>query len=194
MTEIPDKDLIDAIRTGHREHLEIVYRRMMPALLQLIKPYGGTSDDAKDLFQDAVVLIFKKSQLPGFQLTSAFSTFFYGICRNLWGNRIQKKSSGHVTLSEDTKYIAVADSDWHELEEQTERTRIFYRAFRKLGNDCQRLLQLFFQQKTMEEIMLEMQLGSYDYARRRKYLCKEKLTELMINDPAYKELNQSESR
>ena len=189
MTELPEKDYIEAIRTGRRDDLELLYRVMTPQVLRLIKPAGGSSDDAKDIFQDAVVLIFKKSQQPGFQLTSAFSTFFYGICRNLWGNRLQKKSSGHVTLDDDIKYIPVLDNDWHDLEEQTERTRLFYRAFRKLGADCQRLLQLFFQQKTMEEIMQEMKLGSYDYARRRKYLCKGKLTELMMDDPAYSELS-----
>ncbi|MEI6410015.1 MAG: sigma-70 family RNA polymerase sigma factor [Bacteroidota bacterium] len=190
MAELRDQHYIEAIKTGDRVVLQTIYQTMMPSLLRLIKPTGGSIDDAKDLFQDAIVLIFKKIQQPDFTLTSAFSTYFYGICRNIWANQLKKKSSGHVTLEEDTKYNVVTDGDWHDLEEQTTRTRIFYRAFRQLGQDCQQLLQLFFQQKTMEEIMQEMQLGSYDYARRRKYLCKGKLTELMKNDPAYQELSR----
>lgn len=190
MAELRDQHYIEAIKTGDRVVLETTYQTMMPSLLRLIKPTGGSIDDAKDLFQDAIVLIFKKIQQPDFSLTSAFSTYFYGVCRNLWANQLKKKSFGHVTLEAGEKYIVMDEADWHEMEEQTTRTRIFYQAFRQLGQDCQQLLQLFFQQKTMEEIMQAMQLGSYDYTRRRKYLCKGKLTELMKNDPAYQELSR----
>jgi RNA polymerase sigma factor (sigma-70 family) len=187
---VQDAHIIEAIRSGDYQALQQLYRDLSPGIERLVRQGGGTRDDARDIFQDAVLLVYKKAQQPDFQLTSAFSTYFYGICRNLWGNRLQKKSSTNVTLSESAKYSFLTDDDWHEQQEQVERSRLFYRAFQQLGADCQRLLQLFFQQKTMEEIMQEMQLGSYDYARRRKYLCKEKLSELIKNDPAFQELSR----
>jgi hypothetical protein len=62
------------------------------------------------------------------------------------------------------------------------------RAMQKLGDDCRRLLQLYFEKITMEQIAVEMGYASDNYARRRKFQCKERLEEFIKADPAYREL------
>ena len=64
---------------------------------------------------------------------------------------------------------------------------MLYKAFSKLGNDCRQLLELFFLKIPMEEIMVRLKYNSYEYVRRRKFMCKNKLIELIKNDPSYKE-------
>ncbi|MFN0215946.1 MAG: RNA polymerase sigma factor, partial [Saprospiraceae bacterium] len=162
--------------------------QQLPVIRGLIRDYGGTEADAKDLFQDAVLLVYQKARQPDFQLSSKFSTYFYGICRNLLLNRRTKKSAtAEVTLTEDTKYIA-DDSSLEADLLQVEQGKLFWRAFRQLGEDCQKVLEMFFQKIPMESIATQMGFGSEGYAKRRKRQCKDRLTELAKNDPAYPEL------
>lgn len=181
-------DYLSAILNGDRAALEQLYREQFPVICGLLRNYGGSETDAKDVFQDAVLVMYQKAKQPDFQLTSQFGTFFYSVCRNLWLSRRSKKSAtSEVTISEDAKYTADETSPEAELL-QVERDNLFWRAFRQLGEDCQKLLELFFQKLPMETIAVQMGFGSEGYARRRKHQCKDRLVELVKNNPAYPEL------
>ncbi|MBK9017950.1 MAG: sigma-70 family RNA polymerase sigma factor [Saprospiraceae bacterium] len=179
-------DYVAAILQGDPILLRQMYQKNFPAISNLIQQNGGTSDDAKDVFQDAVMVIYEKAKHPDFQLTSQFSTYIYGICRNLWGSRLQKKSFSEVTIPDDAKYKAddLPDLDYAALEQRN----LYDKAFARLGKDCQKLLLLFFQKLPMEEIAKTMGFASVGYARRRKFMCKEHLTELVKSCPEYQEL------
>ena len=78
--------------------------------------------------------------------------------------------------------------DARAIVEWVERGNLFWNAFRQLGEDCQKVLELFFQKIPMETIATQMGYGSEGYAKRRKLQCKDRLTELIKQDPAYPEL------
>lgn len=180
---------VEGILRGDRQVLAELYREMLPAIKRLAAAAGASAEDARDVFQDAVVIVFEKAERPGFALTSSFSTYFYGICRNLLGNRLKKKSGRHVTIPDDAKYREDDANDAQESLEDAERHRLFHRAFRLLGDDCRQLLEMAFEDTPPETIMERLGIASNDYFRRRKYLCKEKLVQLVQGDPAFKELN-----
>jgi len=181
-------DYVKAILDGDRTVLQDLYAAQLPVICRLIGANGGTEADAKDVFQDAVLVVYRKARQPGFELTSQFGTYFYGICRNLWLNhRAKKFTTAEVTLSEDAKYISGDLSVEADLL-HVERGNLFWKAFRQLGEDCRKLLELFFQKIPMETIATKMGYGSEAYARRRKLQCKQRLTDLVKNDPAYREL------
>lgn len=179
-------DYIAAILTGDHTLLRQMYQRFFPLIRNLVQQNGGSEDDAKDVFQDAVMVIYEKAKHPDFQLTSQFSTYLYGVCRNLWLSRQQKKSSKEVTIPDDAKYMAdkLPDTDYAALEQR----KLYDKAFVRLGEDCQKLLSLYFQKMQMEEIASLMGYGSEGYARRRKFMCKEHLTNLVKSYPEYQEL------
>ena len=179
-------DFISSILSGDRVGLSRMYTTIFPAIRKLVHDYGASEDDAKDVFQDATIVIYEKAQRPDFQLTSQFSTFFIGISRNLWMSRRQKKSASEVTIPEEAKYMADGSLEIDLL--QVERGKLFYKALRELGEDCQKLLELFFQKNAMEAIAEEMGFGSEGYARRRKSQCKDRLVELIKNAPEFQEL------
>ena len=144
------------------------------------------NNDRKGLQQDALIVIFKKVQEADFQLTSGFYTLLYGICRNLWGNRLQKKSGNEVSIPEDYKYTGEAGLS--QLLEQQEEEQLFWDAFRQLGQDCQQLLQWFFAKVKMAEIAERMEYSSVGYAKKRKFQCKEQLIQRVKADARYSEL------
>lgn len=90
------------------------------------------------------------------------------------------------------KYREDDNADTQTLLEAAERHRLFHRAFQQLGDDCRRLLELSFENTPPESIMATLGIPGNDYFRRRKYLCKEKLVQLVQSDPAFQELAELE--
>lgn len=183
-----DPDFLEGIKKGDRTVLAALYRDVAPAIVRLAASVGLAREDARDIFQDAVLVVFEKAGQPEFRLSSSFKTYFYGVCRNLVGNLLKKKSGREVTIPEDAKYRDDGEADMHQLMEAAERHRLFHQALRQLGNDCRKLLELSFEDREPQEIMQNLNIDSYDYFRRRKYLCKEKLVQLVRSNVLFKEL------
>ncbi|MBC7773999.1 MAG: sigma-70 family RNA polymerase sigma factor [Phycisphaerae bacterium] len=89
-TTMEQSDYLAAILSGDRITLRRLYEQQLPVIRSIIRHYGGSEADAKDIFQDAVLLVYQKARQPDFQLSSKFSVYFYGVCRNLWLNRCTK--------------------------------------------------------------------------------------------------------
>lgn len=183
-----DTKYIDALKSGDKRGIREIYDKFFPGIQSLITRHGGNAEDAQDIFQDSLIVIFEKLRMNSFQLSSSFYTLLYGICRNLWGNRLQKRSRTDVSLSDDLT-VPVGD-DLRDLIHQEEKRQIFWHAFKKLGKDCQQLLQLFFEKTSMEEIATIMGYASEGYAKKRKFHCKSQLVLLVQQDPMYHDYTQ----
>ncbi len=172
-----------AIQSSDPQGLKAIYRDFLPKIRTFVSRNGGSEADAEDVFQDALLVLFDKTRKDDFVLSSAFYTLLYGICRNLWGNRLQKKSRTEVTLQDDFKY-SDEESILFNLEE-AERQSLFWDSFHRLKPECQTLLQLFFKKKSMEEIATTLSFSSVAYAKKRKFLCKEQLIKFVKADRRY---------
>ncbi len=183
------QDYIDYIRNGDSDGLRKIYSEFLPRIIALITKNGGSSDDAQDVFQDAILVIYEKAKKKDFKLSSGFYTLLYGICRNLWGNRLQKSSFKNVTLSDEIKYSS--DNIIDEALLKAEEERVFWDNFKKLGEDCQKLLQLFFEKVKMDEITRILGYSSVGATKKRKFTCKERLVTFIKEDVRYSELNRN---
>ncbi|MCO6488400.1 MAG: sigma-70 family RNA polymerase sigma factor [Phaeodactylibacter sp.] len=180
------QDLLKALLAGDNEGIREIYRLYLPRAANLITQNGGSAEDARDIFQEALIILYEKAGRPGFELNSSLYTLIYGICRNLWGNRLQKKSNRTVTFPEDDKYRL--DEDLERSIEEAEENRIFWDAFDQLGDDCRKLMRLFFDKVRMEKIAEIMGFGSVNYAKKRKFQCKERLIGLVRADLRFQDL------
>lgn len=180
-------DYIEAILTNDRPVLTALYRQFFPMVLKMVRGTGGSEADAKDVFQESILVIFNLAKQPDFQLKSQFSTFLYGVAFNCWRGHRKKKSFSEVSIPEDATLIADESSEAGD-DGKAEQQRLLYKAFAQLGDDCRAVLLMFFEHKTMKEIAEKMGYGSENYATRRKHTCKERLVELVKSYPEYREL------
>lgn len=179
-------DYIAAILTSDRPVLTALYRQFFPMIQKMVLENGGSAADAQDVFQEALGIILDRARQPGFQLTSQFGTFLYGIAFNCWRGHRKKKSFSEVSIPKDA---ALIPDDSSEAGDKAELWQLFYRAFARLGEDCRALLLLFFEKKPMAEIAGIMGYAGENYAARRKHTCKKRLIELIKSDPEYDELH-----
>ncbi len=179
--------ILEGIRAGNPQVLEKIYKDYHKAILHLVASNKGTTEDARDVFQEAILVIYQKSKEPDFKLNHTFLTYFYAVCRNIWRNKLKKKSFGEVSLSDEMIPI-YKEEDLPDIE-KNEKYVLFQSKFVLLGADCQRLLNLFFAKVKMADIMEKMGFSSIGYTKKRKFQCKTKLIELIEKDSRYQELN-----
>lgn len=182
-----DRIYIEGLLQHDKEVLEKIYKNFSNRIESHIIKNGGTVEDAKDVFQDALMVIYNKSQQKDFQLTSQFYTYLFGIARFIWIRKNQKKSNNTSQLTNEDIYKLDTDIEADLIAQ--ERHNIYRSNFKKLGEQCQKLLELFYARKSMEEIAQIIGFKNGHTARNRKYRCQKKLEQMIRSDARYKELS-----
>jgi RNA polymerase sigma factor (sigma-70 family) len=166
--------------------LREIYENYADRIKHHIIKNGGTANDAKDVFQDALMIIYKKAQADDFELTSQFYTYLFGICRFVFDKKRKKNARNSVTNTDFDGYID--ESNFEEDLFEREKQKIYQEHFEKMGEFCQQLLELFFVKTNMEEIAIKLNLQNAHTARNRKYRCQKELEKMIQADKRYLEL------
>lgn len=177
-----DSDLIDGIRKQDSKILTYLYDAYHEVVRDHLAKNSGSDDDVYDVLQETIVILYKQVTEDGFTLTSDLKGYFFGIARNVWNMQLRHRS--RLTSLE------LEPADMADTEDTTDAImeRIVTRSFAMLKDDCQLILRLFSEGRTYEEIAAMMGLRNESYARRKKYLCKEALMEIIKTDPEYQDL------
>ena len=82
-----EQQLLRALAKGERVATEQIYKQQFPIINSWLIKNGGSADDAADLFQEAMVVLFSKVQNADFTLTCAIGTYLFSISKHLWYKR-----------------------------------------------------------------------------------------------------------
>ncbi len=186
MSNIDDQKIIEGIVAGDEAVFKAFYKKNRKYIRQYILKNSGNEDDVEDVFQDAVVFIYQKLKAGSLELRSPLSTYFYGVSKNIWRNRLRKNRKLVVTeeIPEDT---AIVEASILEEIEDREREHVYRKHFVNLSDTCREVLQLLFLGKSMKEIA-EITGYAEGYTRKKKFECKKHLIEMIEQDPIYQEL------
>jgi RNA polymerase sigma factor (sigma-70 family) len=184
-----DEVIVEGIGRKSPEQIRFVYLNYFDSIQRLILKNSGSVEDAEDIFQDALVIIYKKIKNDKLTLNCSLKTFIYAISRNLWLQKLQRKDSKMSELIEIAdESIEPFESDDSFVEHQ--KFNLYQKYFIKLSKDCQKVLQLFLNKISLKEITRIMNFNSVEYTKTRKYLCKKTLKDNIMNDPAYSKIKE----
>jgi RNA polymerase sigma factor (sigma-70 family) len=186
MTFYTDDAIIDGLKKRDNGIIRYIYKEYYPTIKFLITTNSGTETDAEDVFQDALIVLFRKIAKESLILTSSFKTFLYSICRNLWLQRLDRRVFSNEFLEMEDLSEMHDDLHLEQPEEDYEKYRLFQQHFLRLSLDCQKVLRLFMGKTSLKEIADIMGFKTEKYAKTRKFMCKEKLKNSIINDPYFK--------
>ncbi len=192
----PDQQMIhytvEAILSGlvnsDNEILGYVYKKYYPEIRFFVIKNSGTDEDAKDTFQEALIVIYKKLKSGNLELTCSFKTYLYSVARIIWMRHLEKNKIKTDELTDRQVFVDFEDNMELFLSEQ-ERYKMYQKYFLTLHKDCQTILKLFLQKVPLKEIQAKLNLSSEKYVKKRKYQCKEILVKRIKNDPNYKLLS-----
>ena len=178
---LSDKSIIEGILNQDDKTLNWLYDNYFQTVKSHILKNSGTHDDASDVFQDSIITLYSQICDNSLNLTSDLKGYFFGIARNIWSSYLRKKRD-----TQELDPDLVADTDENDSNDPMFE-RIVSRSFQKLKPDMQTVLNLFSDGYSYEEIAARMNLKNENYARRKKYLGKEALLEIVREDPEYQE-------
>ena len=87
-----DSEVLNKISIGDESALDFLYKKYYRMMTNLVIKNNGTEQEAKDVYQDALVVFWQKAASGNLVLTSKISTFLYSICLNLWRKELERKS------------------------------------------------------------------------------------------------------
>ncbi|MBN2349367.1 MAG: sigma-70 family RNA polymerase sigma factor [Bacteroidales bacterium] len=189
MDQFSDIEIIEGIRNHNNVILTFVYKQYYPLIRSYITLNRGSDEDAKDIFQEAIIVIFKNSKQSDFSINSSFKTYLYSVCKIIWLKQLRSRNIHLRNLVELTEFVEFSSKDQKSFEDSLE-FRIFRKHFDKLGKDCQKVLQMAMNKIPMEEIALEMGYKSEKFARNRAYRCKKMLHKMITEDPEFRNLQK----
>jgi RNA polymerase sigma factor (sigma-70 family) len=182
-----ETSLISGIRKHDSAALEFVYDEYFPMIEAFVIHNSGSRDEAQDVFQEAMIIAYKKIRDEKLELTCKFGTYIYGICKKVW---IQERRK-HLLRAEKLRQQPLMVNDPGPDEDpllQKHLKELFEKHFKELSKDCQKILSMFFCNHSVEEIREEMNYKDLHHAADRKYRCKKSLIKRMMNDPQFKTL------
>jgi DNA-directed RNA polymerase specialized sigma24 family protein len=154
-------------RDEKRQQLFIsLYKTAFPAVAKYISRMGGSFDETKDVFQDALVVYYERS------LTASSTVkdigYLVGTAKNLWLKRYRQN---HINIALDSVDVAIANID-----QPSNRRLMHY--LETAGKKCMKLLKAFYYDDlSLVEIAAEFGYSGTRSATVQKYKCLEKVRE-----------------
>ena len=168
-----DHKILELFKNGHRDKAIRQLYPLYPRIEKLIRSKGGQKEDAKDIFQEAILILIRNLEKSDFELTSSCYTYLYSVSRFLWKDT-QKQFSKNELRELQGEELQVFHAVLEEKKYQQAEN-----AFRALGSRCQQLLQLFYHKAmTFRKIATVMQFAPEKGAKNQKYKCLKKAKDI----------------
>ncbi len=148
---------------------------------------SGDREDAKDTFQNALIIFYKKAILPDFKLTSKISTYIFATAQNLWLKKLRDSKKKEVYLNEQSIEVDAAD----EVEEPAISLRDYIKQkLIALGEPCISIIMMHSYQKlSMVAISEKMGYANEHTTRQQKYKCLQRIRKMIPEEDKNKYLN-----
>jgi RNA polymerase sigma factor (sigma-70 family) len=179
---IIDKEREDfrAIGNNDKAAIETIYRENYGMVQHFVISNNGTEDDARDVFQEAMMVLYEKSRTADFELTCQIRTYLYSVCRRLWLKKLQyaKRMESPVDNLEN---IVPVEEDLEQHEKLAAQYQTMRAAMGKIGEPCKSLIEAFYvHKKNMHEIAGFFGYTNADNAKNQKYKCLVRLKKLFF--------------
>ena len=175
-----EQEILRGIGRNDKHAIESVYKENYGLIQHFVISNNGTEDDARDIFQEAMMVLYEKSRTEDFELTCQIKTYLYSVCRRLWLKKLQYARRMESQVENFDNLVQVEeDVELHEklsLQYQTMRT-----AMGKIGEPCKSLIEAFYvHRKNMHEIAGFFGYTNADNAKNQKYKCLVRLKKLFF--------------
>ena len=178
--ELNEQTLLKGLAQNDSKAVETLYKSHFTMIQHFVENNNGSFDDARDVFQEAMIALYEKVQLDSFVLTCQIKTYLFSICKHLWLKRLQQMGKYSSPLSENEESISI-EMDMGQIEKKDAAFAIMDRALNSLGEPCKSLLEGYYlNKKGMQELASQFGYTNADNAKNQKYKCLMRLKKLFF--------------
>lgn len=182
-----DADLCNAIANGgeaRNKAIESIYlwNELKEKVMNYVARHGGDRSEGLDIYHDGIVALDRNIRLGKFRGESNLQGYLYSICRFIWNNEWRKRSK--VQTGEVQDFQLEPDNETPELLLRSqEETDLLRQVIGLLDDSCRKILTLWKQSYSMQEIADALELSSPQMAKKYRYRCMQKLIKELDNQP-----------
>lgn len=177
-----DELIIAEIRKKNEVALQELYKLHYPMVVHLVCSNSGTEQEAKDVYQDAMIAFYDRVQKPDFVLTCKIKTYLYAVSRRLWLKRLTRKKRYTGNVEEAESFLRL-DEEMKSIEELEDDYLKMNEAMDGLGEPCLGIIRDFYvHDHSMEMISAKYGYTSADNAKNQKYKCLQRLKKLFFKE------------
>lgn len=180
--KLTDAQFLDGLRTNDNTILKALYKKFFAIVLKYVVNNNGTEDEAKDIYQECIIVLYENVRKPAFVLTCQLQTYIFSISKRLWLKQIGKNSHlvklGNNETSDDTIDVGEEISEYDRKEKDFDKMNA---GLSQLGEPCKSLISDFYLNKmNMDEIAEKFGYTNSDNAKNQKYKCLQRLKKLFF--------------
>ena len=173
--------LLEGLAKNDRQAAETLYRQHYSMVQSMVIHNNGTNDDARDIFQEAMIVLYEKSRSGSFELNCQLKTYVYSVCRRLWLKKLGQRQR-YIPDMNGVEETVPVDDDVEVHEQRNGEFQVMEKALLSLGEPCKSLLEAFYLQKrNMTEIAGSFGYTNADNAKNQKYKCLMRLKKLFFS-------------
>jgi RNA polymerase sigma factor (sigma-70 family) len=178
--EYPEQALLKGLANNDSKAVETLYKEHFGMVQHFVLNNNGSYEEARDIFQEAMIALYEKAQSDNFVLTCQIKTYVYSICRRLWLKRLQQLGKFSQPMDGFDEVVAV-EEDLEEHEKRNAEFAIMDRALNSLGEPCKGLLEGYYLKKMdMNSLAKDFGYTNADNAKNQKYKCLMRLKKLFF--------------
>ena len=167
-----DQRIIELIQAGKDQEAFKALYAYLPKVEHLVRQNSGHSGDAKDIFQDALIIFHRRVRSEGFALTSGIGTFLFAVCRNLWREELRRRNKAMSEWKLDDE--ADEPADLTSLLAREAEYKQAEKALKSLGTKCvDVLIRFYVKHEPLAQIAKALGFSGEGAAKTRKYKCLE---------------------
>lgn len=175
-----DREVVLGVLNNSEEALNKLYTGYFPMVLQFILNNNGDEDDAKDVYQEGIIVLYNKIKGGNFELSSKLKTYIYSVCRRIWLKKLSQQSRKTNNIADFEDVLAI-DEDVELHEEKDKQFEKMQSALLLLGEPCKTIIQDFYiNNLSMHDICEKFGYTNTDNAKTQKYKCLQRLKKLFF--------------
>lgn len=165
--------IIHQLRNGNEERAFVKLYRLYPQIERHILVNSGSKNEAEDIFQEALIVLFNKVQTLKENPAINIEGFLVNTAKLLWNNEIRKKKVRQHSGDEKLATLEYED-DILACIEKEKKFREIELIIQKLGKKCREILEMFyFRNFSMDKIAKAFGYKAVQSAKAKKYKCME---------------------
>ena len=182
---LTDDELLMGIADGSDDALTQLYRLYFPMVLRFVTVDSGSEDEAEDVYQEALIVLYEKVRSGWFDLHCQLKTYIYSVSRRLWLKQLAYKSRFVVNDTEtpaaDSAAVGQLGDDLTDHEERDRQFDLMADSLDRLGEPCRTLLEDFYiRHLSMQALTEKFGYTNADNAKTQKYKCLMRLKRLFF--------------
>lgn len=173
------QQFLERLKAGESKAIEELYKMAFNYCASYILKNKGTKEDAKGVFQEALIVLYRNLNKPDFEIKKSLKSYLYVITKNIWYaklRRIKKEKTDLIIDEEESGVEAVNDDEALETKKEQEKMILLLEdQIKQLKEECRKLLRLFFYEKKNSKEVAALMDYKESYIRKKKMKCIEAL-------------------